>query len=418
MLFSRFNVYSQKGDDVFIFNTLTSALITLSASVFEALPDAGSQETITSLLDSGILIREEGEDLRKYRYMQYSSMFARDSVSLHICPTLSCNFSCFYCFEGQNKPSGSMSDEVEDALVEFLKLHAKKKIGIVWFGGEPLLGLPRIHSIAQRLIEAEVPFTSSLITNGSLLAETDLSLLENLKLEFIQVSMDGVKAQHDARRFFASGKGSFDIIINGIERVLAETTIPLTVQVALDKSNRAAFEDLWNFLQERFPNQIAEGRLAPNFNAVRNRTGFDADGVCFNPHEFYDYLGHLDVLNIGTPPNRHMLYPAKPCMYRTVDHYAIAPNGDMFKCVELVRDSSRAVGNLLQKQVSFRDLSESALRYEGVWHEECMQCNVLPVCGGGCPLDRERDAGENRAACNYQKYYVTDILSRFATENS
>ena len=44
-----------------------------------------------------------------------------------------------------------------------------------------------------------------MITNGSLLTEKNVTLLKDLPLDFIQISMDGVKEVQDSRRFFHSG---------------------------------------------------------------------------------------------------------------------------------------------------------------------------------------------------------------------
>lgn len=43
---------------------------------------------------------------------------------------------------------------------------------------------------------------------------------------------------------------------------------------------------------------------------------------------------------------------------------------------------------------------------------ECIDCPVLPVCGGGCPLDREIDQGVNKVACSFYKTHIDKILSQ------
>ena len=42
---------------------------------------------------------------------------------------------------------------------------------------------------------------------------------------------------------------------------------------------------------------------------------------------------------------------------------------------------------------------------------ECRQCKVLPICGGGCPIDRKK--GENKGQksyCSIYKKYIEEML--------
>lgn len=415
MFYSRFNVYSQNENDVLIFNTLTSSLVSLRQNVFKSLLTNTQPNVVDSLINLGILIKHKDDDLNKYKYIQYNGMFKKDRITLYICPTMSCNFSCFYCFEGNKKNGNKMSDDVEDAIVNYLMAHKKKKISIIWFGGEPLLEIKRIKSITSKLVENDIVFSSSMITNGSLLSRIDSQILKDLHLDFIQISIDGIKEQHDKRRFFSTHKGSFDTIIAGVETVLRDTSIPITIQVAIDKSNQSGYEDLLTFMNAKFSWAFSEKRLAVNYNIVGNRTDFDVKQLCFTHKDHYQYLLHVNSLHIKNKLNLFLPGMSSPCMYKTVDCYAIAPNGDMFKCIEDLGDESRAVGNLLKKEVSLKKLADCTFKYDCFLNQECLECNVFPICGGGCPLDREKDKGINHIACSLYKEYITNILSLMHT---
>lgn len=416
MLYSKFNIYSKKKDSVLIYNTLTGALISIKTELFDDLLVNTQPEVTNPLIDSGILIKQKDDDLKKYKYIQYNGMFKKDRITLYICPTLKCNFSCSYCFEGNRKSGNHMSNEVENAIIEYLNTYKQKKISIIWFGGEPFIEIKRIKSITDKLIKNNITFSSSIITNGSLLTKVDSQILKELHLDFIQISMDGTKTQHDERRYFSKNKGSFDTIISGMEKVLNETSIPITIQVAVDKSNYFGYEDLLLFMNNKFPLFFSKNRIAINYNIVGDRTNFDKKNSCFNHKDYYDYLLHIHSLNIKNKSKLFLPGTSSPCMYKTTDCYAIAPNGDMYKCIEELGNKSKVVGNILNKEVSLLKLADCAFEYDCFCNQECLNCEVFPICGGGCPLDRQKDKGINNMACSFYKKYITEILHLMHTK--
>lgn len=89
----------------------------------------------------------EQERLRKEVIDSSSDKIA----NIIIAPTLECNAHCFYCFENGFK-KGKMSIETADRLVDYLQEHWNgEKLGITWFGGEPLLAADIIDRIIDKL---------------------------------------------------------------------------------------------------------------------------------------------------------------------------------------------------------------------------------------------------------------------------
>lgn len=43
----------------------------------------------------------------------------------------------------------------------------------------------------------------------------------------------------------------------------------------------------------------------------------------------------------------------------------------------------------------------------------CLSCNVFPICGGGCPKDRENHKDSPKTYCTYLKTYLADLLPYF-----
>ncbi len=219
--------------------------------------------------------------------------------------------------------------------------------------------------------------------------------------------MDGVGETHDRRRCFINGKPSFSIIINNLERILSTTDIPVVIQITMDHQNPSAYDDLRNFCLRKFPQYIENGRLEIGFNNVQNRTGFDKTGSCFSPED----LISDEIFRISADENPYVRIPAlsNPCMYRTSWYLAIDSQGNLYKCIEQLGNPEERIGSLNDDFVSLKRLCLAAFQEEAFSDQECLNCPVFPICGGGCPLDRiKRANGETREVCSKYK----DGLSR------
>lgn len=143
-----------------------------------------------------------------------------------------------------------MTNDIALKIVQFLKAQKKDKVNIVWFGGEPLLGFNQIQYISDLLNSYHIEFSSSLITNGSLLTLDKIKQLANLNVKFIQISMDGVGKIHDNRRCFLNGKPTFSLISSNITNLLLNSSIPVCIQITVDHSNETAYNDMQEYARE------------------------------------------------------------------------------------------------------------------------------------------------------------------------
>lgn len=128
--------------------------------------------------------------------------------SLTISPTMSCNFKCIYCFEKGHTGKGVMDDFTIDNLIVFLqaRLNGVETLHISWFGGEPLLAMPVIEKLSQKMISfciaKKIEYSASIITNGYLYKPKIAERLKELKVKKVQITLDGPEETHDNRRPF------------------------------------------------------------------------------------------------------------------------------------------------------------------------------------------------------------------------
>ncbi|MBQ6622261.1 MAG: radical SAM protein, partial [Mogibacterium sp.] len=153
------------------------------------------------LRSMGFLVEDSADDdlYNIIRMRALTELYAPGNLLLTIAVTRACNFDCSYCFEG-NRTGKPMSQEVEDQLIKFIGRFYTPNVSLTWFGGEPLLAFDRILSIDRRIRDLGKRVSAAVITNGYLLDDYKVSKLNDLNVDYLQLTHDGKKATHDSRR--------------------------------------------------------------------------------------------------------------------------------------------------------------------------------------------------------------------------
>lgn len=144
-----------------------------------------------------------------------------------------CNIDCKYCYvyhlgdDSWSRMDKLMSIETIDAISSSfaeLVLEQEKGFSVVLHGGEPLLlGYTRLRYFLSKL-RAALPknFPISIQTNGILITEKILDLCSEFHTS-IAVSIDGPEHIHNKSRIDHRGKGTFQDVVNGIDKLQAHT---------------------------------------------------------------------------------------------------------------------------------------------------------------------------------------------------
>lgn len=199
--------------------------------------------------------------------------------------------------------------------------------------------------------------------------------------------------------------------MDNIQVLLNKTTIPVCIQVTIDKTNPHAYSDIVKYCERRFYNELMLHKLQIGFNYVRDRTGFDDSCSCFTDSDIFEY--EINTLS-QDPKNIKIDLPGlyRPCMYRSSNILAIDSSGNIFKCLEDMGNPNNSVGSLITGKISIQKLSACTLDNDPFEDDECLNCNVFPICGGGCPKDRQRyKTQENKGSrCSRYKTNLADML--------
>lgn len=424
---SQYNITVPYGNDILIYNTLSTSFVKLPQIKWKEVKELISHQTqneesfseiLNTLIKGGFIVKDDKDELLPVMHRYYTKMFHGRSLNLSIAPTMKCNFNCFYCFEEGNKNYGLMSETVAEKLIEYIYSNRDKYISIHWFGGEPLLGFSRIKEISTKLNERGVKYTSTIITNGSLLTKSVITELHHLNLQYIQISLDGIAKDHDSRRTFKNGKPTFDLIISNLNNLMKMTDIRVCIQVTVDHSNETAYRDVVEFMQSNFTEYVKSRRITIGHNYVQNRTGFDTSGSCFSSDQILsNEISNLKG-NSGTAKKPALPGLTSPCMFRCRDSYAIDSKGYIYQCLEHLGNPQFEIGNILDGRISKTKLIETSCAYLPFEDMECRKCAYLPVCGGGCAVDRIKfKKGLIKSCCSIHKDKLKELLPHFYEVN-
>ncbi|MEO3822244.1 FxsB family cyclophane-forming radical SAM/SPASM peptide maturase [Actinomadura sp. B10D3] len=143
-----------------------------------------------------------------------------------------CNLACDYCYmyemadQGWRRQPRRMSRHVLEWAARRIAEHARTNrifdVQVVLHGGEPLLaGAEHLRYAIETIVAAAEPDVRvgfSVQTNGVLLDEMFLDLFAEHGVS-VGVSVDGDEEGHDLHRRRADGRGSYQAVRDGLERL-------------------------------------------------------------------------------------------------------------------------------------------------------------------------------------------------------
>ena len=337
-------------------------------------------------------------------------------VAFTICPTMACNFDCPYCFEKHR--TGRMSPKVQDDIAalagRMLDASGAKRMSVNWFGGEPLLAPDIIESLSERLMAAaedrRADYSTSIITNGYLLTQDIVDMLARFHVKYMQITLDGIGAAHDATRHLTGGGGTFERIMEN----LGSLSIPfkVTIRQNVHEGNFDEYEKLCAAVRDLaektgntlycFPTEVKDN---PAAQERRDQT---------------ELLGKARLSRVGI--ERDVWETARRaggyCFAQSLWGLAIDDKGNLYKCEEIVDKPEQSFGTAAEWdpgnpfQTACRpDQLTAYLNTCGSFHSaECRDCIWLPVCQGGCP---NRRLSGKRVCLSYKDYPEEYVLALY-----
>ena len=345
-----------------------------------------------------------------------------------------CNMRCRYCFyademENRSRASyGIMSPETLENVIRRALEFAEGSCTIAFQGGEPTLaGLDfyrKCLELEEKYNRKNVYIDHALQTNGYLLDEQWCRFFAEHRF-LVGLSVDGIKATHDAYRRDGEGKETYFRILNAA-KLLREAGAEFNVLTVVNGKTAPKIGRIYeNYRKLGFRWQQYIACLDP----VWEKRG--EQDYSLTPRAYGQFLidlfelWYLDLRNGCQPYIRQfenyvgILMGRMPesCEQRGVCSFqhVVEADGSVYPCDFYCLDEYR-VGNLNQDSFESmqRRLMESGFLQVSAQHgQECRACPYFGICRGGCRRHRERtdrgasgrETGENYFCQSYRMFF-------------
>lgn len=358
----------------------------------------GPLDGVLADLAAGGLLVPMGTDEARLANDAYITKYTDRSLHLIVMPTEQCNFRCVYCYESFLR--GEMSTEIQQGIKKYVDGQELDALVLSWFGGEPLLAKDVVADLTghfqERSAERGYQFFAGATTNGSLLTPEYADRVIPLGLRSFQITLDGIREEHDQRRVGAHGEKTFATILGNL-RHLRNSSHDFTVSIR-HNFDPANFDRLDEFIEMIAGEFGGDSRFAMEFSPIGRWGGENDENllVC-EGRSIYDAL--LDArkraskAGFGDMVTRRMMQPnGAVCYAANPRSFVIGSDGQLYKCtVELDYHDRNIVGRLRPDGHMELNWQKMALWTETNGMQEgkkCVSCYFSPACHGAvCPKE-------------------------------
>lgn len=392
----------------------------LAAKLNEAdQPDLTEAEAdLLKQLQYGLFARADNADEQTIlRFNHNVSRYDRSGLGLVIAPTMACNMACQYCFE--DKTAKKMSATVREAILDFVEKQARgiSTLEADWYGGEPLLALDVIEDLTESFLELSEKYLfdygASMISNGYLLTPETVDRLVDMKVRHVQVTLDGPARIHNVKRPLKNKKESFDQILENLK--YASTKLSIGVRVNVDKSYTIdIIDELLTELTEAGLQQrtgVYFGMVEPSSQVCANIAESCYETADFSAIEV-DYYRLL--LERGFRIEKLPAPVGVFCMAQTTNAHLVDPEGFLYRCWNHAGDKDKAYGRISQEINYFDPNFQRLFAVDPYDSPQCVECNLLPICMGGCPARRADRQLSDDQMCEAWKHNLQPMLEIIA----
>ncbi|MDD5747834.1 MAG: radical SAM protein [Actinomycetota bacterium] len=300
--------------------------------------------------------------------------------------TYRCNNNCSHCYVARPKNFPEMTEgDWKKALLKAWEIGIPH---VVFTGGEATL---REDLVGLVECAEDIGLISGLLTNGRNLAKGNLiGRLENAGLDHIQITIESNDyAVHD--RMVGSPE-AWEETVEGI-RASVNSKVYTITNTTITKENRDTILLTIDFLEGLGIETVAMNGIIYTGEAKTSKLGVPENEMEEIVEGAKERAWKLGMRFIWYTPTKYCRFNPitlglgpKQCTAAKFN-MCVEPNGDVIPC----QSYYEPCGNILTDE--WKDIWESPtcrlLREKGFADKTCQECELFPLCGGGCPLSWE-----------------------------
>jgi uncharacterized protein len=365
-----------------------------------------------------------------------------------------CNIDCTYCFFLSkealypNEKSRMSAATLEAYIRQLLESHRVPQVTVAWQGGEPTLMKLEFFRHAVELVEKyrrpDQQVQHTFQTNGLLLDDEWCAFFKQHGF-LIGLSVDGPQALHDTYRVDRRGKGTFHLVMRGLD-YLKKHAVDFNILCTVNAANQHHGRDVYRYFRDELGATwvqfipIVERATAETIDIANQGwseragnkrllytqegnlvTGRSVDGLQYGQFlvDVFEEWVRRDVgkvfvqlfdVTLEAFFGRHLL-----CIHAPTCGYgpALEHNGDLYSCDHFVEPKYK-LGNIHETHMAALVASpgqrQFGLNKRDTLTRQCRECRVRNWCNGGCPKDRfalsrDGEPGQNYLCQGFERFF-------------
>ncbi len=312
-----------------------------------------------------------------------------------------CNLRCRYCYTGRKVHRPMPAATARRAVDLGLRMADRGFLLLAFFGGEPLLEVPRMTEALgyarRRCAERGLRLFTQVATNGTVLNDEILALLRAFDFQ-VQVSLDGCPEAQDATRRFRNGRSSQGRVERNLLALL-RAGFQVRLVAVIDPANVAFLGQSFDYLMDLGLTYI---HFSPNYLGAWDEAACEAFELALQDlgRRYKARLRagqdvRLDPLNGKIVTHLNRGYKEKNLCQFGQQEICVAPSGRIYPCDRLVcedDDPQVCIGDLQRGIDTAR--RDELVRRKNTPDAECQACALRPRCMHWCGCANYETTGD------------------------
>lgn len=235
------------------------------------------------------------------------------------------------------------------------RIDGLSRLGLTWFGGEPMLARDIIDEISAHVQDraTQLPglrYAGDMTTNGYFLDAAAVDHLVKLGVTHFQVSLDGPPEWHDTTRLRGDGRGTFARIWDNLISIRATAApVEIMLRIHLTAANVVSMPAFLARVRDAF---LDDPRFKVFLKPVEHLGGpNDADVSILSPEERGAVVADLNRVlteseSESDSTDTRLAKPPSICYASRPNSLVIRANGLIGKCTVALSDPANVIGHL------------------------------------------------------------------------
>jgi uncharacterized protein len=269
---------------------------------------------------------------------------------------------------------------------------------IVFFGGEPLINFEILEYVAQRIneLKSEIPVLAgtemTVITNGTLLTKDRIIKLDDLGVT-VNISIDGFTEEANKNRVDVSGKTVYDKLIAVLDLCKELHIIP-SLSISLSEQTIKDFPGLLCLIKEYDIKGLGYNILLCSDNyQLPDEYYAEASQFILDSFQALRPLGVYEdriMRKLNSFANAQIYF--SDCGATSGGQIVFSPEGKVGICHEMLAEKENFVTTVDDVDFNAKEhpLWQEWANFTPIKNDECIDCEALGICGGGCPVNARK----------------------------